>query len=209
LDANALEFIGFSLDGARRMQNLILDLLAYSRVDTHGKELVPTDCGQALADALANLKVAVDEAGAEVTHDALPTISGDPVQLTQLFQNLIGNAVKFRGAAPPKVHVGVQTKGGEWEFTVRDNGIGIAEQDFQRIFIVFQRLHSAEKYPGTGIGLSVCKKIVERHGGRMWVESKVNKGTTFHFTIPRLPQEVVGTRVETGRETEASHAGVS
>lgn len=186
LDTNAHDFIGFALDGSKRMNQLIHDLLSYSRVGTHGKELVVTECGQALADALANLTVAIEESKAEITHDTLPSVVGDEVQLTQLFQNLIGNAVKFRGDVPPKIHVGVQRKGADWEFTVRDNGIGIAEQDFQRIFIVFQRLHSREKYPGTGIGLSVCKKIVERHGGRIWVESKVGRGTTFHFTIPAL-----------------------
>ena len=186
LDPNAHDFINFALDGSKRMNQLIHDLLAYSRVGTHGKELVVTECDQALEDALANLTVAIEESKAEVKRDSLPPVIGDEVQLTQLFQNLIGNAVKFRGEATPKVHVGVQRKGGEWEFTVRDNGIGIAEQDFQRIFVVFQRLHNREKYPGTGIGLSVCKKIVERHGGRIWVESKPGKGTTFHFTIPAL-----------------------
>ena len=186
LDPNAHDFINFALDGSKRMNQLIHDLLAYSRVGPHGKELVVTECDQALEDALANLTVAIEESKAEVTRDSLPPVIGDEVQLTQLFQNLIGNAVKFRGEATPKVHVGVQRTGGEWEFTVRDNGIGIAEQDFQRIFVVFQRLHNREKYPGTGIGLSVCKKIVERHGGRIWVESKPGKGTTFHFTIPAL-----------------------
>ena len=186
LDSNAHDFINFALDGSKRMNQLIHDLLAYSRVGTHGKELVLTECDQALEDALANLTVAIEESKAEVTRDSLPPVIGDEVQLTQLFQNLIGNAVKFRGEATPKVHIGVQRKGGEWEFTVRDNGIGIAEQDFQRIFVVFQRLHNREKYPGTGIGLSVCKKIVERHGGRIWVESKPGNGTTFHLTIPAL-----------------------
>jgi signal transduction histidine kinase len=184
LDTNADEFITFALDGGKRMQQLIHDLLTYSRVDTHGKEFVPTDLEAVMANALANLKVAIDEAGATITHDPLPTLRGDEVQLTQLFQNLIGNAVKFRGEAPPKVHVAAQRADKEWEFSVCDNGIGIAEQDFQRIFVVFQRLHSREKYPGTGIGLSVCKKIVERHGGRIWVESRLGKGTVFYFTLP-------------------------
>jgi light-regulated signal transduction histidine kinase (bacteriophytochrome) len=186
LDPNADEFIGFALDGSKRMHHLIRDLLTYSRVGTHGKEFAPTDCAAILAAALANLKLAIEDAGAEVTHDPLPRVRGDEVQLTQLFQNLIGNAIKFRGEAKPKIHVGAERNGSEWEFTVRDNGIGIAAQDFDRIFIVFQRLHSKEKYPGTGIGLSVCKKIVERHGGRIWVESKMGKGTTFHFTMPAM-----------------------
>ena len=184
LDAGADDFVAFALDGSKRMHHLIHDLLTYSRVGTHGKEFVPTDCEQALADALANLRVAIEESGAEITHDRLPTVNGDEVQLTQLFQNLIGNAVKFRGEAAPEIHVGVQRSGSEWEFSVRDNGIGIAPEDFQRIFLVFQRLHSRERYPGTGIGLSVCKKIVERHGGRIWVESKPGRGTTFYFTLP-------------------------
>jgi signal transduction histidine kinase len=187
LDASALDFIGFALDGSKRMHQLIHDLLTYSRVGTHGKEFVPTDCEAVLADALANLSLTLEESGAEVTHDPLPTVEGDIVQLTQLFQNLLSNAVKFRGDAPPKVHIGVERQGADWEFTVRDNGIGIAEQDFDRVFIVFQRLHSREKYPGTGIGLAVCKKIVERHGGRIRVESKLGKGTVFHFTIPSSP----------------------
>jgi signal transduction histidine kinase len=185
LDPGADDFIGFALDGSKRMHQLIHDLLTYSRVGTHGKEFVRTDCAQALANALANLHVAIEESRAEITHDSLPTVKGDEVQLTQLFQNLIGNAVKFRGEAVPKIHIGVQRSGAEWEFSVRDNGIGIAPEDFQRIFVVFQRLHSREKYPGTGIGLSVCKKIVERHGGRIWVESKPGQGTTFYFTLPQ------------------------
>ena len=189
LDKNAGEFIAFALDGAARMQLLIIDLLAYSRVGTQGKPLAPIDCGEILGRALANLKVAMDESGAEVTHGPLPTVLGDVVQLTQLFQNLVGNALKFRGAHPPQIHVWAGHAHGEWEFAVRDNGIGIAPQDFERIFIVFQRLHGRDKYPGTGIGLSVVKKIVERHGGRIWVESTVGQGTTFHFTIPVLAGE--------------------
>jgi signal transduction histidine kinase len=186
LDTNAHDFIGFALDGSKRMHQLIHDLLAYSRVGTHGKEFSVTESDQALDDALANLTVAIEESGARITRDVLPPVMGDEVQLTQLFQNLVGNAVKFRGEAVPEVHIGVQRKGSEWEYSVRDNGIGIAEQDYQRIFVVFQRLHSREKYPGTGIGLAVCKKIVERHGGRIWVESKPGRGTAFHFTIPSL-----------------------
>lgn len=186
LDSSALEFIGFALDGANRMHQLIHDLLTYSRVGSHGKELSEVDGEEAIAGALANLKVAIEEAGAKVTHDPAPTVHGDIVQLIQLFQNLVGNAVKFRGDAPPRVHIGVRRAGQAWEFTVQDNGIGIAEQDFQRIFVVFQRLHGRERYPGTGIGLSVCKRIIERHGGEIWVESKLGQGTAFHFTIPGL-----------------------
>jgi light-regulated signal transduction histidine kinase (bacteriophytochrome) len=170
------------------MHQLIHDLLTYSRVGTHGKEFVPTDCEEVFAGAVANLQVAIEECAAEVTHDPLPTVQGDVVQLTQLFQNLIGNAIKFRSNPPVRVHVGVEKNGTAWDFSVRDNGIGIAEQDFQRIFIVFQRLHSRDKYPGTGIGLAVCKKIVERHGGNIWIESKLGKGTTIHFKIPAPPK---------------------
>ena len=183
LDQNALEFIGFALDGSKRMHRLIQDLLAYSRVGTRGREMVPTDCGEALDAALANLKLAIDEAGAEIVRGELPKVLGDPVQLSQLFQNLVSNALKFRGDRPARVEVKAVSRSGEWEFSVSDNGIGIAEEDFPRIFIVFQRLHGRDKYPGTGIGLAVCKKIVERHGGRIWVESRPGKGTTFYFTL--------------------------
>ena len=183
-DENANDFIGFALEGAKRMHELIQDLLTYSRVGTHGKEFAPVDCTEAFERAMANLSLSIDESGARIVHDPLPKVNGDLVQLTQLFQNLIGNAIKFRGDRPPEIRVGAERKDSDWELTVADNGIGIAEQDFQRIFVVFQRLHSREKYPGTGIGLSVCKKIVERHGGRIWVESRLGRGTTFHIILP-------------------------
>lgn len=191
LDVSGNEFIGFALDGAKRMHELIQDLLTYSRVGTHGADFAPTECAVALERALANLSLAIEESGARITHDALPVVHGDLVQLTQLFQNLIGNAIKFRGDRLPEIHVGATSRGGEWELTIQDNGIGIAPQDFQRIFVVFQRLHSREKYPGTGIGLAVCKKIVERHGGRIWVNSKLGKGTTFHIALP-APAGTIG-----------------
>ena len=184
LDQNSLQFIAFALDGATRMQQLIQDLLAYARVGKQGKEFEGVEGNDACDGALANLEVAIEKAGAQVTRAALPAVHGDLTLLTQLFQNLVGNALKFRGEAAPTIHLGCERKGGEWEFTVRDNGIGIAPQDFERVFVVFQRLHTREKYPGSGIGLSVCKKIVERHGGRIWVESKPGRGTTFHFTLP-------------------------
>jgi signal transduction histidine kinase len=186
LDQNSLQFIAFALDGAKRMQQFIQDLLAYSRVGKRAEEFQPADLREACAAALANLQAAIEKAGAEVTFDTLPTVKGDLSLLTQLFQNLVGNALKFRGEAPPKIHIGCQRKGAVWELAVSDNGIGIAPQDFERIFVVFQRLHAQEKFPGTGIGLSVCKKIVERHGGRIWVESKPGKGATFLFTIPAM-----------------------
>jgi signal transduction histidine kinase len=184
LDGDADEFIAFAVNGATRMQQLINDLLTYSRVGTRGKEFEPTDCEIILQQSLKNLQIAVEEKQAIVSHDPLPTLMADHVQLGQLFQNLIGNALKFQGAEPPHVHVSANRNGNGWVFSVRDNGIGIALEYAERIFVIFQRLHSLEKYPGTGIGLAVCKKIVERHGGRIWVESDPGKGATFYFTLP-------------------------
>ena len=183
LDADADEFIDYAVDGANRMQTLIHDLLAYSRVGTRGEDLVPTDCGAVFEAALANLGVAIEESGAEVTSGPLPTVAGDRTQLVQLFQNLVGNAFKFRGEKQPKVHVAAERREGEWLFSVRDNGIGIEPQYLSRIFVIFQRLHAKTEYPGTGIGLAVCKKIVERHGGRIWVESEPGEGSTFYLTL--------------------------
>jgi signal transduction histidine kinase len=185
LGEDADEFIHFAVDGAERMQTLITDLLQYSRVSTHGKPFAPTDCSTALDHALTNLKVAIEECGAIVTHDELPTVVADQSQLTRLLQNLIGNAIKFhKKDARPEVHIGVEHADSEWTFSVRDNGIGIDPKDSERVFMIFQRLHTREEYAGTGIGLAICKKIVERHGGRIWVESKPGKGSTFCFTIP-------------------------
>ncbi len=209
LDSDADEFIQFAVDGARRMQQLITDLLEYSRVSTRGQPPRPTDAGTALEQALWNLSLAIEEAGATVTHDPLPIVLADPTQLMQLFQNLIGNAIKFRSDQPPMVHVSARREEGPEErgarreamdsalhapaspfyvFSVRDNGIGIAAEYHERIFGVFQRLHSRDEYPGTGIGLAVCQKIVERHGGRIWVESQPGQGSTFYFTLPAAPQ---------------------
>ena len=184
LGADADEFIAYAVDGANRMQMLINDLLAYSRVGTRGKEFKPTDYTAVLDQALVNLKAAMEEGGAVVTHDPLPTVMADNSQLVQLFQNLIGNAIKFHGKDPLRVHVSAEQKGNEWVISVRDNGIGIDPQYAERIFVIFQRLHTKEEYPGTGIGLAICKKIVERHGGRIWVESQPGIGSTFYFTIP-------------------------
>jgi PAS domain S-box-containing protein len=184
LDADADEFIGFAVDGANRMQQLITDLLAFSRVGTRGAEFAPTDCGAAFDEAVANLKVGIEESGAQVSAEALPTVMADRAQIAQLFQNLIGNAIKFHGAEPPRVLVSAVESDREWVFSVRDNGIGIDPSYFDRIFVIFQRLHGKEEFPGTGIGLALCKKIVARHGGRIWVESGAGDGTTFHFTIP-------------------------
>jgi len=184
LDKDADEFISYAVDGANRMQRLINDLLDYSRVTTRGRPFAPTDTEAIFGQVVANLKLTIEESEAAVTHDPLPPVIADDMQLVQLFQNLIGNAVKFRGQEPPQVHISARQEGKEWVFSVRDNGIGIEPQYFERIFIIFQRLHSREDYPGTGAGLAVCKNIVERHGGRIWVESEPGKGSTFHFTIP-------------------------
>ena len=184
LDADADEFINFAVDGANRMQTLINALLSYSRIETKGKEFEPTDCESILESALANLRVAMEESGGVVTHDPLPIVMGDGTQLGQLFQNLVGNAIKYRGTEAPRIHVSSQHNGKEWLFSVQDNGIGIDPQYAERIFVIFQRLHTKGEYPGTGIGLALCKKIVERHGGRIWVESELGKGSTFYFTLP-------------------------
>lgn len=184
LGAEEQEFIGYAVDGARRMQMLIQDLLAYARVGTRGRPLEPTDCEKVMETALTNLKVAISESKAVIEHDVLPVVMGDAVQLAQVFQNLLGNAIKFHGNAPPRIHVGAKSRGGEWLFRVKDNGIGIDPKNFERIFVLFQRLHTRQEYPGTGMGLAICKKIIERHGGRIWVESQPGQGTTFFFTIP-------------------------
>jgi PAS domain S-box-containing protein len=188
LDAEADEFIAYAVDGANRMQKLINDLLTYSRVGTRGRELKPTDSQAAFEAARANLRRAIEESGAEVTVDELPTVVGDHTQLVQLFQNLISNAIKFSSSGQegeaPRVEVGAERRGGgEWLFWVRDNGIGIEERYKERIFRIFQRLHGKDEYGGTGIGLAVCKKIVERHGGRIWAESWPSEGSTFYFTL--------------------------
>ncbi len=183
LDADADEFIAYAVDGATRMQKLINDLLAYSRVGTRGKLFAHVDCGAIVEHVLANLSLVIEESGAQVTCTALPVLTGDESQLSQLFQNLIGNALKFRGANPPLVQIAAERRGEEWFFSVRDNGIGIETTYFDRIFVIFQRLHTRDQYPGTGIGLAICKKIVNRHGGRIWVESVYGEGTSFFFTL--------------------------
>ncbi len=225
LDAESKEFIAYAVDGAHRMQGLIHDLLAYSRVGTRGKPFAPVDCETVFERAVANLELAIQESGAQVVHERLPTVMGDEVQLMQLFQNLIGNAIKFsRPGVKPEVHVSAKSVSGEssvgqkalvnghssldgetndqcpmtndaaqpsmtndsfWLLSVRDNGIGIEPQYFERLFVIFQRLHSRAQYPGTGIGLAISKKVVERHGGRIWVESGLGKGSTFYFSIPQ------------------------
>jgi light-regulated signal transduction histidine kinase (bacteriophytochrome) len=202
LDEDADEFIDFAVDGANRMQRLIRDLLEYSRVGTRGGAFEPVAAGEVLEAALRDLAHRVEETGAVVTHDPLPTVLADPSQLRQLFQNLLGNALKYRGEETPRIHVAATREasevaapqgaanagGGMWRFAVRDNGIGIAPEYQERIFVIFQRLHTQAEYSGTGIGLAICKKIVERHGGRIWVESEPGRGTTFWFTLPAEPR---------------------
>lgn len=180
------ELTNYIEDGVSRMQGLIDGLLAYSRVGAEGKSFELTDCNTVLEKAVENLQVAVEESKAQVTCDTMPTMLADSMQLLQLFQNLIGNAIKFhKKEEPPQVHISAEGKEREWVFSVQDNGIGIDPKYFDRLFVAFQRLHSRTEYPGSGIGLAICKKIVERHGGRTWVESEPGKGSTFFFTIPQ------------------------
>ncbi len=183
LDADADEFIGFAVDGASRMQQLIQDLLSYSRLTTRGKALNLTQAEVACNSALENLQESITESNAQVSVGPLPGVFADATQLTQLFQNLIGNAIKYRNERRPEIRVAARPNGEEWTFSVQDNGIGIEPQYFERIFQMFQRLHTREDYSGTGIGLAVCRKIVERHGGKIWVESQPGQGSTFLFTI--------------------------
>jgi len=184
LDADADQYIHYAVESAVRMKELIQNLLTFSRIATRGMPPEPTDCEQILDQTLKNLKTAISEAGAVVTHDPLPTIPADDAQLLQAFQNLIANAIKFRGDDPPRVHVSAVKNKSEWVFSVKDNGIGIESQHLDRIFVIFQRLHKRSQYDGTGMGLAIVKKVVERHHGRVWVESELGVGTTFYFTIP-------------------------
>jgi PAS domain S-box-containing protein len=185
LDDDANEFIYYAVDGAKRMQQLINDLLAYSRVGTKGKPFAPVESKEAFGQAVFNLTMSIEEHNAVVTSGPMPLVTADHMQLVQLFQNLIANGIKFHGPDPPRIHASAGVQGNDWIFSVQDNGIGIESKYFDRIFLIFQRLHRREEYPGTGIGLAICKKIVERHGGRLWVESEPGQGTIFHFTIPK------------------------
>jgi light-regulated signal transduction histidine kinase (bacteriophytochrome) len=184
LDETALEYADFIVDGAKRMQQLIQDLLTYSRVGTRGQEFAPTDCNAVLQQALQNLQVAIADNQATITAEPLPTVNGDRNQLVQLLQNLIGNAIKFHRDEPPHVYITAQKQDNDWLFQIQDNGIGIKPQYLERIFEVFKRLHTRREYPGTGIGLAICKKIATRHGGRIWAKSESGVGTIFYFTIP-------------------------
>jgi len=184
LDETADKFIHYAVDGAKRMQQLIEDLLKYSRVGTQRKPFEPVSFTKIFEQVLSNLKIAISETDAEVTADELPVLMADPTQMVQLFQNLIGNAIKFRGEEAPRIHVSAHQEGEAWIFSVRDNGIGIDPEDHERIFLISQRLPSERSVSGSGLGLPLCKKIVERHGGRMWLESEKGSGSTFYFTIP-------------------------
>jgi signal transduction histidine kinase/HAMP domain-containing protein len=184
LDKDADEIIGYAVERAKRMGALIKDLLALSRIDRQGKEFAPADLNAELRRSLFNLKSTIDESLAQVTYDSLPVVRGDPILLAQLFQNLITNAIKFCGSRPPEIHIGCEHNGNQWLFSVKDNGIGIDTNYTEKIFLIFQRLHKSQDYPGTGIGLATCKKVVELHGGKIWVESELGKGSTFYFTLP-------------------------
>ena len=190
LDQDAKDFIGYAVEGPTRMRTLIEDLLALSRVGTHGRHFAPVRFGEAASDAVANLELAIRESGALVSLDELPVATADSSQMVQLLQNLIGNGIKFRNKVPPLVHISAARTGNEWTFSVRDNGIGFDPQYAERIFAVFQRLHTRNEYPGTGIGLAICRKIVQRHHGRIWAESNQGSGSTFYFTIPAVSSSV-------------------
>ncbi|MFW9901272.1 MAG: ATP-binding protein [Candidatus Thorarchaeota archaeon] len=183
IDKDGKEFIHFITDGAKKMNTLIKDLLSYSRITTHAKPSKLTNLESILKDALFNLQESIKESGAVITYDKMPILKVDKTQFTQLFQNLLSNAIKFRRKETPKIHIGVNKINDEWIFSVKDNGIGIESKFFDKLFNIFYRLHTKEEYPGTGIGLPICKKIVQRYGGKIWVESEIGKGSTFFFTI--------------------------
>jgi signal transduction histidine kinase len=184
LDPKAKEYIEYAVEGGNRMRELINDVLAYSRVDTQGKKLTPVDMNTVVSKVLTVLKVQIEENKAEIAVDPLPTILADESQIIQVMQNLIANALKFHGPERPLIRISSSPGEREWTFSVKDNGIGIAPQYHERVFEMFQRLHAREQYEGTGIGLAICRKIVDGHGGRIWVESEPEKGATFFFTIP-------------------------
>jgi light-regulated signal transduction histidine kinase (bacteriophytochrome) len=185
LDSDADEYIGFVVDGAHRMKDLIDDLLEFSRLNTDVREFELVIMEIALEDVLRNLKPTIKENKAQITHDYLPNIIGDHIQIIQLLQNLIGNAIKFKDNKPPDIHISAQERSNEWLFSVTDKGIGIDQNHQKQIFSIFKRLHTREEYPGTGIGLAISKRIVERHGGQIWIESEIGKGSTFYFTISK------------------------
>jgi signal transduction histidine kinase len=199
LDDDAHDFISYAVDGATRMRTLINDLLDFSRVGTRESSFEPTDLNAVLGKARANLHMRIEEAGAMVVSDELPTLPADPPQMVQLFQNLIDNAIKFRAQEPPRVHISAEEQTDEWIISLSDNGIGIDPQYFERIFIIFQRLHTRQEYPGTGIGLAITRRIIERHNGRVWVTSEPGHGTTFHVALPKQQKELHN-NIETGAD---------
>ena len=208
LDEQADKYIQYATDGALRMQALIQDLLAFSRVGRMGTERQSADCNQVIDGALKSLGAALEASEAKVTHESLPTVMANIVQLRQLFQNLIGNALKFHGKATPEIRIAAERLGEEWVFSVADNGIGIAPEHDAEIFTVFNRLHTREEYPGNGIGLAICKKIVEQHGGKIWVESQPGAGATFKFTwlaAPEPPQERAREEVKENAHDDAAN----
>jgi signal transduction histidine kinase len=186
LDEKATKYMGYIIEGSERMQNLVNDLLVLSRVSSQGKDLEATKPSEVVAVVLRDLKLLIEETGAQVEVENLPLVLADRSQLGQVFQNLIANAIKFRTDRPPKIHIRGEVKDGWCQFTVSDNGIGIDSKYFEQIFVIFQRLHTRDVYQGSGIGLSLCKKIVERHGGQIWLESQVGQGTKFHFTLRQM-----------------------
>jgi light-regulated signal transduction histidine kinase (bacteriophytochrome) len=185
LDPDADEFINYAVDGATRMQELIKELLAYCRVGAESQAFIVVNCEEVVARVLTDLRVAIEESRAEVTYGPLPSVRGNQLHVIQLFQNLISNAIKYRGEAPPRIHVSATVEGGHWKFSVRDNGIGFGPEAADQIFLLFGRLQAAERQPGTGLGLAICKKIVELHGGRIWAESQPGQGAIFHFTLAK------------------------
>ena len=188
LDERADKYIHFAVDGANRMQRLIHDLLAYSRVGTQGAELTPTDTAPVLRETLSNLELAIEDSEAQVVFSDLPSVMGDPSQLRQLFQNIIGNALKFRSESRPRVELDAKRDGDQWTFSIRDNGVGFDQRYAERVFGVFKRLHRNADIPGTGIGLAICQRIIDRHGGRIWAESKLGEGSCFYFTLPAVAE---------------------
>jgi light-regulated signal transduction histidine kinase (bacteriophytochrome) len=186
LDSDADEFIGYAVDGAQRMHDLINDLLEFSRVTTKGKKFEDVNMEEPLENALTNLKLSIEENNvAIVPKNSLPTINGDYSQMTQLFQNIIGNAIKYRSSDPPQIHISVTNEANNWLFSIKDNGLGIDPKYADNVFKIFRRLHSNSEYEGTGVGLAITKRIVERHNGQIWVESEPGNGSTFYFTLPK------------------------
>jgi light-regulated signal transduction histidine kinase (bacteriophytochrome) len=188
LDERGEQYIYFAVDGAKRMQVLINDLLAFSRVGRLGGEFGPVDLDDVLARVLSNLDTAIQESGAVVESEPLPTVNGEASLLGAVLQNLIANGIKFRSDAPPRVSLSAERRGGEWLFSCADNGIGIDPEYAERVFVIFQRLHPKEEYAGTGIGLAMCRKIVDYHGGSIWLDTETTSGTTFHFTLPAIEE---------------------